>query len=519
MANDAQLRFSAPQLESFAMASGDRNPLHLDREFAAATPFGAPIVHGALIAIAMISSLPPRAQSALRTVRASFSGALALETTATLSALASPSEADSWELRLSAHGRPVARVLARGAVEPLSRDAPALPGPGDSLTAMRDTPGTPDISALAAGWTWTSAYSSAPELAALAAALGADGLDSRLLEGLGWASYVVGMELPGLHSLLAGVTLSVDKGRALGGLGSEQQALRLAHHDERSGQLTIDGALGARSGELRAHARIQCFALAQALAPDPVRLRVGATAAPDRGAVVIAGGSRGFGASLALALLGMGYEVHLGYRTSAARASQLLELAGEQARRLRLVQVDLGDPQSVRSLLDSVGQSSSPLAGLVLNAAPPPLSLGLTAGEPGVELAAYVADSLRLVAVPLGSLLEQLDRDQGWVLFCSSSALASPPRDWPHYVSAKAAVEGLAGWVAANHPKLRSVIVRPPKMLTAMTGTPSGRVGAASADDVAVWTLERLCDPRLERGLTILEPPSVLPLAGEVASA
>jgi NAD(P)-dependent dehydrogenase (short-subunit alcohol dehydrogenase family) len=110
------------------------------------------------------------------------------------------------------------------------------------------------------------------------------------------------------------------------------------------------------------------------------------------------------------------------------------------------------------------------------------------------------------VAVPLGALLASVEEPDGWVLFCSSAAITAPPRDWPHYVTAKAAVEGLASWVAATKPRLRTVIVRPPRMRTAMTGTPSGRIGAASADAIALWTAARLAGGDLEPGLTTLEP-------------
>jgi acyl dehydratase len=43
-------------VEAFAALSGDRNPLHLDAEYAARTEFGQPVAHG-MIAASLVSTL------------------------------------------------------------------------------------------------------------------------------------------------------------------------------------------------------------------------------------------------------------------------------------------------------------------------------------------------------------------------------------------------------------------------------------------------------------------------------
>jgi acyl dehydratase len=52
----------AREIELFAEATGDRNPVHLDEEFAAATQFGGRIAHGMLtagfVSAAIASKLP-----------------------------------------------------------------------------------------------------------------------------------------------------------------------------------------------------------------------------------------------------------------------------------------------------------------------------------------------------------------------------------------------------------------------------------------------------------------------------
>jgi 3-hydroxybutyryl-CoA dehydratase len=50
MSHETVHHISEADIEKFAEVSGDRNPLHLDEEYAKKTPFGQRIAHGALTA-------------------------------------------------------------------------------------------------------------------------------------------------------------------------------------------------------------------------------------------------------------------------------------------------------------------------------------------------------------------------------------------------------------------------------------------------------------------------------------
>lgn len=53
-------RVTREQIHSYARASGDHNPLHLDEAFAARTPFGRPIAHG-MLTLAFLSEMMTQA--------------------------------------------------------------------------------------------------------------------------------------------------------------------------------------------------------------------------------------------------------------------------------------------------------------------------------------------------------------------------------------------------------------------------------------------------------------------------
>lgn len=494
------LRFTTEDLERFAAASGDRNPLHLDPAFARRTPFGRPVVHGALGVIALLGCIPAQELAAMRSVEASFGGPLLPDSDVEAAVGRDERRADGWWGTLSARGKEVLRLTAWPGA-----DAPPDEGPvdvGAGPPTMRETPADVDVEAVAVGDERTMAYAASPELVQVAGRWDAAAVDPALLEGIAWCSYVVGMEVPGLRSLLAGLRVArAGAGMAGGGRGH----VRVTRVDPRTGRILLDGVLGGASGPT-ALAGIEAFGRPRPASQAPLAASPGD---PARGAVVVVGGSRGFGAALTLALLAAGYAVHLLYAVSTDAAEETRAAAGDQAGRLTLHRVDARDVAALEAVAGAVRAAGRPLQGIVLNAATPPLGMRVTSASAG-DLADYVRDAVSLAAVPLGALLPLLDETDGWVTFSSTAALAAPPLDWPHYVTAKGALEALAGWTAAARPAARVIALRAPKMRTDFTASPSGAIGAVGADDVARWLVRRLTDDALPTGLTVLDPPEDL---------
>jgi NAD(P)-dependent dehydrogenase (short-subunit alcohol dehydrogenase family) len=88
--------------------------------------------------------------------------------------------------------------------------------------------------------------------------------------------------------------------------------------------------------------------------------------------------------------------------------------------------------------------------------------------------------------------LDLVDERRGWCVVISSSAVSSPPADWPHYVAAKHALEGLTQTVAREYPNVSFLVVRPPRLLTDLTNSPLGRNTAMRVAPVAASVIRRI---------------------------
>ena len=482
------LRLDPDDVMLFAGASGDVNPMHVSVEYARTTPFGAPIAHGMLAVLAAVDGL------------AGLDGTGGREV---------PSGPDDGVAELSVDFRtpllpgvryPVRALAGRGVRRLQVRDGERVcmalsvrPAP-----QRGGEPGPAPVQPRAAAAIWRpeqlreglAVHGSYGPPAEAIAELGARfpvavrRLGPLRLACLLWSSYMAGMEIPGRAALLCRVRLRFLDGTGPAAEGRPlRYAARIARVDKELGILTLRCDLDVDGGAV-AEAEIDALTVWPIDGPDPDRLDEllpPSSALAGRTAVVV-GGSRGLGAALALGLASQGCSVVIGHRGSGDRVAALAEWAARAGGVIRSVTGDAGEPGWATAVLDELGHGALDL--LVCSAAPPPLNLPFEPAALG-RFGEFTADTLRLVATPLAGLLPAVRPGHGCCLVVSTVAVESRPAGWPQYVTAKAAVEGLWSWAAAQHRDVRFLVARPGMLLTDQMNTPMTRDEAGPVEPVA----------------------------------
>ncbi|WP_216213662.1 SDR family NAD(P)-dependent oxidoreductase [Amycolatopsis aidingensis] len=466
-------------IDLFAEASGDHNPLHTSPDYARRTPFGKPVAHGVLAAVAALDELvvdgdgidgadvefrqPIQPGVTYKTtvcqegnrIRVSVSDGA----TNCLSMTLSRGSADDMSYRQRPHRREPRVVTAADVTFGLS--VAGNYGPGQALDALCER--------------WPIAV----------------GLLGRFpLTCLLWCSFLAGMELPGRDCLLNGFSLRLYPAARLGPL-ELSYTTEVADFDPRFGLLSTVGHLHG-GGAMLAEAKLETLVRSPVPAPSAERIRE-ALPSSDRlrgHTSAVVGGSRGLGAALVLALASQGGRVLVGHRGASGDIDELVtrgEALGGQ-----IVSCP-GEATSTRWSQEIAHVAGNALDLLVCSAAPPIRPLQLDPAGLG-RIQEFVADAFALVSAPMAGLLDTVDRARGRCLVVSSSAVVAPPADWPHYVAAKHAAEGLTHWAAERYPGTEFFVARPRMLLTDQVNTPAGRDGAANVEPVAAAMVRRLVD-------------------------
>jgi acyl dehydratase len=431
---------------AFARATGDVNPMHMDARVARRTLAGGQAVHGVHAALwaldACADAYPLERLSGLqmrfeRFVLVGDRSEIVVD------------GADAGQMRLSLsvdgvrvatiqavlggerpRGQPVAAAVATIPAEPVAVDSGTIA----SLTGAFRLREPEAIAALA------------PQLARV--------IGPARVAALGGLSTLVGMFVPGLHSILSKIDVTFT---------DEADGSSLAYAVKRF-QPMLQSVTTQASGP-GLDARVESF-----VRPRPVEQEsladLAALVRPgefsDVSALII-GGSRGLGAATAKLLAAGGGDVCITYASGASDAEAVAEEIRDGGGRCQVLAYDAAHP--VEPQLEALAMRPSQLYHF---ATPRIFRQKRAPFEPSC-----FEDMMRVYNYAFYDLsLFCLERRDGLAAFYpSTTAIDEAPRDTLEYVMAKTSGEVLAATMAKTIPNLRTVIERLPRVKTDQTAT------------------------------------------------
>ena len=306
----ATRRFTQADQALFAGLSGDTNPMHMDALAARRTQAGAPVVHGIHALLWMLDTLARDGMpiARLQHLKVQFAKFIPLDQDTAIQI----TRQDEAGARITVLTAGLAAVMAVLKFGPREAAEPAL---AQRPVPHAATPDAPELAGMAGRHGWLTAPVPA---AAFAAAFphAAAALSARTLSGLAQTSRLVGMVCPGLHSIYAGLAVTLGPPAGAEGIG-----FTVAKLDERFRLLELavqgDGLAG----------KVSAFARHAPVAP-PTMAELAGHVAPDAFAgtqALVAGGSRGLGATTAMLLAAGGARVAITYASGRQDAAALRE--------------------------------------------------------------------------------------------------------------------------------------------------------------------------------------------------
>ncbi len=483
----------------FSAASHDRNPLHLSSEYSRNTSYSKPIAFGVLATLAALASTDDVSGSVVSRTNLQFLAPLFVgERYAVRTLSVSPTAKrivveDAGKSVLKANFQFVGGIAQSSSMQQgvAERRTPADPGPGE-LEHLRSAIGQywPDSAALR---TFMQRWKLCDK-----------GMGDSHVAALMWSSYFVGMEIPGRQALFFGLDMEFCAPAEPVRESFNYRATIVKVDRRWSLVQTKADVFAARvhivrckmSAFIRPGSPMSSIADLTALLPPSEVLR--------NNVALVVGGSRGLGAAISQALALQGCTVLLNYAINKISAQRVREALCERSERLEIFQGDASDPHWCDMARQHILQQYGRLDILVCNASPPIHSLPFNA-EASSRFVQFVTEAVSLVCVPLASFLPMLEERHGSAVLISSSFVATLPGPWPQYVTAKSAVEGLFSWAAARSPATHFVVVRPPKLLTDQTNTPTGRADAQPVEPIAAAIVKRLIVKTPRPNLEILD--------------
>lgn len=441
-------RFNIDGQHSFAKLSGDFNPIHIDRIAARRLIFGQPVVHGVHTLLGMLDCwLTSHPAIRIHSLRADFRNPARLNQDVSFSATSTSEGKVRLEATTPTAGLVRADVEWRSAdrrdkrMSDIPAKSPAMESahtllPNQISSAAGSLPLMFDRALAAAMFPYASAKLPADQFAALLA-----------------STRVVGMRVPGLHSLLNAINLQDSSDTSV------ELAYSVEEFDERFSRAVIrlrsDGLSGTATAFLRPTPVVQAGFTEASRSVTPGEFS-------DERAIII-GGSRGLGEIAVKQLTAGGASVKFSYNVGEDDALRLAAEIGADAP-TSCFQLDvLGDSGKLEELCRDFAPtmvcyfSTSPIIGAPRGRFSTPLFHELCQ--------VYVEGFLRVftAASSTGKLAS--------ILQPSSVSINETPFGMTEYSAAKAAAETLLRALQKSHPRIRFHAPRWGRMPTDLTAS------------------------------------------------
>ena len=482
-----KIRFTTEDLEQFQSASHDRNPLHTSHDYARRTAYGGRVVYGVLNAIKALGKAAAldRIGWVLSTIECDFFdvASIGVEYSVTTTEH-SPSEIT---LQVSDGRRPVLEVVLT--FRPgTARSVQELPG----NVSLRSDAHNLQISDFRVGQHVSGTYGTCQrQLEALCDRAGLNGGWGHAPEisALLWASYLIGMELPGKRALFSRLVIEFQPD-TLAGTPFQYHAEIERISD--IGELSIRAELSSE-GHTWAKATINAYVREDVpvATTEKIEKLVGHSKSLVGRVALVTGASRGLGACIVRALALHGCTVVMNFLSSQLEAEQVRDSLAQASGNVLLERGDAADIEWCIELQHRMAEGHKRLDFLVCNASPPLLPLWL---EPSAaaRLNEFLVKSLAMVTAANAAFMPLVAESEGWNVLISSTAVTQVHPHFPHYAAAKAAAEAIARAAVAEYRAVSGLIVRPARLLTDLTNTPLGRKGATPPELIAASIVKRL---------------------------
>lgn len=168
--------------------------------------------------------------------------------------------------------------------------------------------------------------------------------------------------------------------------------------------------------------------------------------------ILVSGGTRGLGATVARLLVGRGARVIALYRSDEASAQSLLADVADD--RLTVHRCDLADPRAIQDLFATLSPTEDPIHGFV-HAASPPLRDVPLAELDWADVARFIDTCVRGGFELARACLPHFEAaGYGRAVMIGTEATQAPRAGWTHYVTAKTALTGLVRALAVELPRV-----------------------------------------------------------------